>query len=100
MVLISVVRTVLAYTMTDSFGVPLWLSAVASSALLAVTSEIWFARERTLSIHTIFTHRRQTFYWVAILFTFALSTAAGDPITEGFGFGYLFGTLCPPASSA
>jgi uncharacterized membrane-anchored protein/membrane-associated phospholipid phosphatase len=92
-VLISVVGTLLTDTMTDSFGVPLWLSTVAFSALLAVTFGIWFARERTLSIHTIFTRRRETFYWVAILFTFALGTAAGDLITEGFGLGYLFGTL-------
>lgn len=92
-VLISVVGTLLTDTMTDSFGVPLWLSTVAFSALLAVTFGIWFARERTLSIHTIFTRRREAFYWIAILFTFALGTAAGDFITEGFGLGYLFGTL-------
>lgn len=92
-VLISVVGTLLTDTMTDSFGVPLWLSTVAFSTLLAVTFGIWFARERTLSIHTIFTRRREAFYWVAILFTFALGTAAGDLITEGFGLGYLFGTL-------
>lgn len=92
-VLISVVGTLLTDTMTDSFGVPLWLSTLAFSALLAVTFGIWFARERTLSIHTIFTRRREAFYWIAILFTFALGTAAGDLITEGFGLGYLFGTL-------
>jgi len=49
---------------------------------LAVTFAIWFARERTLSIHTIFSRRREAFYWVAILLTFTLGTAAGDLITE------------------
>lgn len=92
-VLISVVGTLLTDTMTDAFGVPLWISTVVFSALLAVTFGIWFARERTLSIHTIFTRRREAFYWVAILFTFALGTAAGDLITEGFGLGYLLGVI-------
>ena len=92
-VLISVVGTLLTDTLTDVFGAPLWLSTIFFSALLAVTFGIWFARERTLSIHTIFTRRRELFYWVAILFTFALGTAAGDLITEGFGLGYLLGTV-------
>ena len=92
-VLISVVGTLLTDNLTDVFGMPLWLSTVAFSTLLAVTFGIWFARERTLSIHTIFTRRREAFYWVAILFTFALGTAAGDLITEGFGLGYLVGTI-------
>jgi len=92
-VLISVVGTLLTDNLTDVFGVPLWLSTVAFSTLLAVTFGIWFARERTLSIHTIFTRRREAFYWIAILFTFALGTAAGDLITEGFGLGYLIGTI-------
>lgn len=92
-VLVSVVGTLLTDNLTDVFGMPLWASTVIFSALLAVTFGIWFARERTLSIHTIFTRRREAFYWVAILFTFALGTAAGDLITEGFGLGYLFGTI-------
>ncbi len=92
-VLISIVGTLLTDTLTDNFGVPLWVSTVLFSALLAVTFGIWFARERTLSIHTIFTRRREAFYWVAILFTFALGTAAGDLITEGLGLGYLIGTI-------
>jgi uncharacterized membrane-anchored protein len=92
-VVISVVGTLLTDNLTDVFGVPLWLSTVAFSALLAITFGIWFTRERTLSIHTIFTRRREAFYWVAILFTFALGTAAGDLITEGFGLGYLVGTI-------
>ena len=92
-VLISVVGTLLTDNMTDVFGVPLWVSTLVFSVLLAVTFTIWFVRERTLSIHTIFTRRREAFYWVAILFTFALGTAAGDLISEGFGLGYLLGTI-------
>lgn len=92
-VLISIVGTLLTDNLTDVAGVPLWISTVAFTTLLAVTFGIWFARERTLSIHTIFTRRREAFYWVAILFTFALGTAAGDLISEGWGLGYLFSTI-------
>lgn len=92
-VLISIVGTLLTDNLTDVLGVPLWVSTLIFSAVLALTFGIWFARERTLSIHTIFTRRRETFYWVAILFTFALGTAAGDLISEGLGLGYLFGTI-------
>lgn len=92
-VLISVVGTLVTDTLTDVLGVELWASTVFFSALLALTFGIWFIRERTLSIHTIFTRRREAFYWVAILFTFALGTAAGDLITEGFGLGYLVGVI-------
>lgn len=92
-VLVSVVGTLLTDNLTDVVGVPLWASTVFFTVLLAVTFGVWFARERTLSIHSIFTRRREAFYWVAILFTFALGTAAGDLITEGIGLGYLLGTL-------
>ncbi|GAA1979782.1 hypothetical protein [Microbacterium pumilum] len=92
-VLISIVGTLLTDNLTDVLGVELWVSTLIFSAVLAITFGIWFSRERTLSIHTIFTRRREAFYWVAILFTFALGTAAGDLISEGLGLGYLIGTI-------
>ncbi len=49
----------------------------------------WYAVERTLSVHTIFTTRREAFYWLAILFTFALGTSAGDFLSEQLELGYL-----------
>lgn len=92
-VAISVVGTLLTDNLTDVLGVELWVSTLVFSVLLAVTFGIWFYRERTLSIHTIFTRRREAFYWIAILFTFALGTAAGDLISEGIGLGYVIGTV-------
>lgn len=92
-VLISVVGTLITDNLTDVAGLPLWASTTMFSALLAITFGIWFYRERTLSIHTIFTRRREAFYWIAILFTFALGTAAGDLITEGLALGYLVGVI-------
>ena len=58
------------------------------AAALAATFAAWYAMERTLSIHTIVTSRREGFYWLAILFTFALGTAAGDLVAEGFALGF------------
>ena len=92
-VLISIVGTLITDNLTDVLGVELWMSTLIFSVVLAVTFCIWFYRERTLSIHTIFTRRREAFYWIAILFTFALGTAAGDLISEGWGLGYLFSTI-------
>ena len=53
-----------------------------------MTFSVWYAYERTLSIHTIVTTRREAFYWLAVLFTFALGTAAGDLTAERLGIGY------------
>ena len=87
-VLISVVGTLITDNLVDTFGVPLITTTIAFTVLLAVTFALWFAAEGTLSIHSIFTTRREGFYWLAILFTFALGTAAGDLVSEYFGLGY------------
>lgn len=88
-VLISVVGTLVTDNLTDNFGVPLETTTFAFTIALAVTFAIWRAKEGTLSIHSISTGQRETFYWLAILFTFALGTAVGDLISEVFGFGYV-----------
>jgi uncharacterized membrane-anchored protein len=86
-VLISVVGTLLTDILTDSMGVPLWISTMVFAGLLAVVFAIWYAVERTLSIHTIVTTRREAFYWLVVLVTFALGTAAGDWTLELTGWG-------------
>lgn len=88
-VLISIVGTLVTDNLVDTFGVSLVTTTVAFSIALAATFAFWFASEKTLSIHAIFTTRREAFYWLAILFTFALGTAAGDLVAESFGLGYL-----------
>jgi uncharacterized membrane-anchored protein len=87
-VLISVVGTLITDNLTDNIGVSLVLSTAVFSVLLAITFAVWYAFERTLSIHTIFTTRREGFYWLAILFTFALGTAGGDLMSERLALGY------------
>jgi len=87
-VVISVFGTLITDNMTDAHNVPLTTSTPIFAALLAVVFAVWFAVERTLSIHTIVTSRREGFYWLAILFTFSLGTAAGDLVAEKFSLGY------------
>jgi uncharacterized membrane-anchored protein len=87
-VLISVVGTLITDNLVDNYGVALETTTAAFSIALAVTFAAWFASERTLSIHTIVTSRREGFYWLAILFTFALGTAAGDLAAERLSLGY------------
>ena len=88
-VLISVVGTLVTDNLVDNFGVSLITTTVVFTILLAMTFAVWYAVERTLSIHTIVTIRREAFYWLAILFTFALGTSAGDLAAEQLGLGYL-----------
>jgi uncharacterized membrane-anchored protein len=85
-VLISVVGTLLTDNLTDAHGVPLWLSSTVFAVLLATVFSIWYARERTLSIHTIVTTPREAFYWLTVLVTFALGTAVGDWTLELTGW--------------
>jgi uncharacterized membrane-anchored protein len=87
-VLISVFGTLITDKLTDDYGVPLELTTALFSVGLIFVFLVWFYFERTLSIHSIFTFRREAFYWLAILFTFALGTAAGDLIAEKFNLGY------------
>src|SRR3954451_2518324 len=87
-VVISVFGTLITDNMTDGYNIPLTTSTPIFAAILAVVFGAWYAVERTLSIHTIITTRREAFYWLAILFTFALGTAAGDLSAEKFSLGY------------
>jgi len=87
-VLVSVVGTLITDNLTDALGVPLELSTAVFTLALAATFAAWYRSERTLSIHSIVTRRREAFYWLAILFTFALGTAAGDLVSERLGVGY------------
>ena len=87
-VLISIVGTLVTDNLVDNFGISLWTTTIGFSIALAVTFWVWFANERTLSIHTIYTTKREGFYWLAILFTFSLGTAAGDLLAESLNIGY------------
>jgi uncharacterized membrane-anchored protein len=87
-VFISVFGTLITDNLTDRFNVSLVISTSVFAVALAGTFAAWYRSERTLSIHTIFTTRREAFYWLAILFTFALGTAAGDLFAEKLALGF------------
>ncbi|GAA2688756.1 hypothetical protein [Streptomyces lunalinharesii] len=86
--LISVVGTLVSDNLTDNLGVPLAASTTVFALVLAIVFAVWYRRERTLSIHHIDTTGRESFYWLAVLFTFALGTAAGDLVSERLALGY------------
>jgi uncharacterized membrane-anchored protein len=85
---ISVVGTLITDNMVENLGVSLTTSTIAFSIALILTFAVWYGVERTLSIHTIVTTRREFFYWLTVLFTFALGTAAGDLLAEKLAVGY------------
>jgi uncharacterized membrane-anchored protein len=87
-VVISVFGTLITDNLSDNYNVPLTTTTPICAAILAIVFAVWYGFERTLSIHTIVTTRREAFYWLAILFTFALGTAAGDLVAEKADLGY------------
>jgi uncharacterized membrane-anchored protein len=92
-VLVSVVGTLFSDDLVDNLGVSLWTTTTIFAVGLAATFIAWYRSERTLSIHTIVTRRREAYYWLAILFTFALGTSAGDLVAERLALGYVASVL-------
>jgi uncharacterized membrane-anchored protein len=92
-VLVSVVGTLVSDTLVDKLGFGLQTTSIAFSCALAVVFVLWYVSERTLSVHWIATTKRESFYWSAILFTFALGTSAGDLVAERLALGYVASVL-------
>ena len=88
-VLLSIVGTLITDNLTDKLGISLELTSGIFAIILAVVFTTWYRYEHILSIHSIYTFRRESFYWLAILFTFALGTAVGDLLAESLHLGYL-----------
>ena len=94
-VVLSITGTLYTDILTDALGVPLALSSAVFAAILAVVFGTWYAREHTLSIHSIITTPREGFYWLAVLVTFALGTAVGDWTLELTGWSPGVAVLLP-----
>jgi uncharacterized membrane-anchored protein len=92
-VFISVVGTLISDNLVDNLGVPLATTSLIFAIALIAVFVFWYLRERTLSVHTIYTARRELFYWAAILFTFSLGTSAGDLLAERLGLGYALSAI-------
>ncbi|MBA3843185.1 MAG: hypothetical protein H0X39_11340 [Actinobacteria bacterium] len=99
-VLISVVGTQITDNLADNLGVSLVITTIIFSVVLAIVFAVWYQSEGTLSIHTIYTTRREGFYWLAVLFTFALGTAAGDLTAERLAVGYAWSLVLFAAAIA
>lgn len=87
-VFISVMGTLITDNLTDNFGVSLEITTPVFAVILALVFAAWWSSEHSLSVHDIKTTKREAFYWLTILFTFALGTAAGDLISEKLQLGY------------
>ena len=87
-VFISVVGTLISDNLVDNLGVSLVTTTTIFTVALIAVFAIWYMTEKTLSVHTIYTFRRELFYWLAILFTFSLGTSGGDLLSERLGLGY------------
>ena len=87
-VLISVVGTLITDKLVDDVGVALRTTTITFGIAVLATFGAWWSQEKTLSIHSIHTPKREAFYWLAILLTFALGTAAGDYVAETLALGY------------
>ncbi|MFF8186037.1 hypothetical protein ACF044_02100 [Microbacterium sp. NPDC016588] len=94
-VVVSVAGTLYTDILTDDLGIPLAASTTVFAIVLAVVFVVWWRSQRTLSIHSITTTRRELFYWLAILVTFALGTASGDWILELTGWSPGVSVLLP-----
>ena len=92
-VFISVVGTLISDNLVDNMGVSLATTSIVFAVALALVFIVWYSVEKTLSVHTIYTTRRELFYWGAILFTFSLGTSAGDLLSESLGLGYPLSAL-------
>ncbi|MEH2216639.1 MAG: hypothetical protein V7K72_05780 [Nostoc sp.] len=99
-VLISIVGTLITDRLVDEFGVSLVTTTVIFSVSLLVVFALWYSNEKTLAMHSINTAKRERFYWIAVLFTFALGTATGDLLAEFLRLGYAQSALIFGASIA
>jgi uncharacterized membrane-anchored protein len=102
-VMVGVFGTMAADVLHVGFGVPYFASSTLYAVALVAVFVTWQRTERTLSIHSIDTPRREAFYWAAVVATFALGTAVGDMTAVTFHLGYFYsmvvfaGLICVPA---
>ena len=87
-VMVAVFGTMAADVLHIRFGIPYPVTSAFFAIALTLIFIAWYASERTLSIHSICTRRREVFYWATVMATFALGTAVGDMTAYTMGLGY------------
>ena len=88
-IMVSIFGTMAADVLHVGLGIPYVVSTIFFAVVLAVIFAVWYAKEKSLSIHSITTFRRELFYWATVLTTFALGTAVGDMAATTLHLGYL-----------
>jgi uncharacterized membrane-anchored protein len=86
--MVAIFGTMVADGIRDGAGIPYTVTTPLFAAVVAATFLLWYRSERTLSIHSITTRRREAYYWTAVLATFALGTAAGDLTAYTLNLGF------------
>jgi uncharacterized membrane-anchored protein len=87
-ILMSICGTIATDSIHDTLGLELWKECVIFFWCLMMSFVSWLYIEKTVDIHSILSPRREFFYWVTVLLTFAMGTAVGDAISESAGIGY------------
>jgi uncharacterized membrane-anchored protein len=88
-VMVAIFGTMAADVLHVGLGIPYFVSATSFAIALIAIFIVWYMSEKTLSIHSIYTRRRELFYWATVMATFALGTATGDMTASTMGLGYL-----------
>jgi uncharacterized membrane-anchored protein len=86
--MVAVFGTMAADVLHVELGISYLVSTAVFAVVLGVLFVVWYSVEKTLSIHSIYTFRRETFYWATVMATFALGTAVGDMTATTFHLGY------------
>ncbi len=87
-IMVAIFGTMAADVLHIGLGIPYFVSATSFAIALAIIFVIWYTSEKTLSIHSIYTRRRELFYWATVMATFALGTAVGDLTATTMGLGF------------
>ncbi|HEY5268450.1 MAG TPA: hypothetical protein VII94_04965 [Candidatus Saccharimonadales bacterium] len=91
--MVAVFGTMAADALHIQLAIPYIVTTILFSVVLTIVFIVWHKTEKTLSIHSINTKRREIFYWLTVLATFALGTAAGDLTAITLGLGYFSSIL-------
>lgn len=92
-VMVAIFGTMAADALHIQLGIPYVILTIFFATALAIVFATWYMTEKTLSIHTINTRRREVFYWTTVMTTFALGTAAGDMTAISLKLGYFSSIL-------
>jgi uncharacterized membrane-anchored protein len=88
-VMMSIEGTLITDLLVDQLNISLLILDIGFTLAMVILFYLWYKKEHALSIHTINNDKREVFYWLIVLTTFALGTGVGDTVSEYLNFGYL-----------